>query len=123
MKFFGNRMIRGQFLRLLPYQVLLLVINSINGIADSIVAANLIGQEAMSAIGLYGPVNHLLYAVSVTLVSGSQILYGRYLAKSDEESQSRLFSLNLVFSTVVSAVIGLGMVLAVQLGLTASLVS
>ena len=64
-------------LRLLPYQVLLLVINSINGIIDSVIAANLIGDQAMTAIGLYGPVNHLLYAVSITLASGSQILYGR----------------------------------------------
>ena len=35
----------------------------------------------MSAIGLFGPINHFLYVASITFVSGSQVLYGRYLAR------------------------------------------
>ena len=40
------------FFRLLPYQVLLIVINAVNGIVDGLFASNAIGSEAMSAIGL-----------------------------------------------------------------------
>ena len=40
--------------------MLLLIITSINGIVDSLYASNLIGQTAMSAIGLFGPLNHFL---------------------------------------------------------------
>ena len=43
------------FFRLLPYQILLIVINAVNGIVDSLVASNVVGTEAMSAIGLYTP--------------------------------------------------------------------
>ena len=57
----------GLFFRLLPYQVLLIVINAVNGIVDSLYASNGIseGNAAMSAIGLFGPLNHLLYAMSI----------------------------------------------------------
>ena len=75
------KLLSGLFFKLLPYQVLLLIITSINGIVDSLYASNLIGQTAMSAIGLFGPLNHFLYAASIMFVSGSQVLYGRYLAR------------------------------------------
>ena len=71
------KLLSGLFFRLLPYQVLLIVINAVNGIVDSLYASNAIGNTAMSAIGLYGPLNHFLYAASIMLVSGSQMLYGR----------------------------------------------
>ena len=76
------RLLSGLFFRLLPYQVLLIVINAVNGIVDSLYASNAIeeGKSAMSAIGLFGPFNHFLYAASILFVSGSQMLYGRYLA-------------------------------------------
>ena len=46
------------FFRLLPYQVLLLIINAANGIVDSLHASNFIGTAAMSALGLYSPLDH-----------------------------------------------------------------
>ncbi len=45
-------LLSGLFFRLLPYQILLCVINAVNGIVDSLFASNAIGQGAMSAIGL-----------------------------------------------------------------------
>ena len=94
-----NRLLSGLFFRLLPYQVLLIVISSLNGIVDSIYASNFIGdgKSAMSAIGLFGPLNHFLYAASMMFVSGSQILYGRYLAR-DPKKISHLFTVNLAMS-------------------------
>ena len=56
-----------------------------NGIVDGIFASSLIGQDAMAAIGLFAPVNHFLYAVSIMLVSSSQILYGRYIGKNQSQ--------------------------------------
>ena len=45
----------------------------------------------MSAIGLFGPLNHFLYAASIMFVSGSQVLYGRYLAR-DRSKINHLFT-------------------------------
>ena len=53
-----SKLLSGLFFRLLPYQVLLIVINAVNEIADSPYASNFIGASAMSAIGIYGPLNH-----------------------------------------------------------------
>ena len=65
------------FFRLLPYQILLIVISAVNGIVDSLYASNVLGQSAMSAIGLFGPLNHFLYAASIVFVNGRQCGYPR----------------------------------------------
>lgn len=106
------KLLTGTFFRLLPYQVLLIVISAVNGIVDSIYASNAIGTEAMSAIGLYGPLNHFLYAASMMLVSGTQVLYGRYLARDRTRIQS-LFMVNLTVSLIISLLTALAMVLGV----------
>ena len=73
------------------------MINAVNGIVDSLFASNIIGKSAMSAIGLFGPFNHFLYAASIMFVSGSQILYGKYLAR-DRQRIHGLFTVTLTAS-------------------------
>ena len=106
-----HKLLTGLFFRLLPYQVILIVINAVNGIVDSLYASNVLGTDAMSAIGLFGPLNHFLYAASITFVSGSQILYGRYLAQKRENIHG-LFSVTIVtsvcLSLLTSGLLGLG---------------
>lgn len=111
------RLLSGLFFRLLPYQILLIVINAVNGIVDSLYASNVIGKSAMSAIGLFGPFNHFLYAASMLFVSGTQMLYGRYLAK-DREKIPGLISVNLVVSGALAAASALLMVGLVVTGAT-----
>ncbi len=117
-----RRLQAGLVFRLLPYQILLIVISAVNGIIDSLYASNAIGQTAMSAIGLYGPLNHFLYAASMMLVSGSQVLYGRYLAKDREHIQS-VFSVSILFSTVLSVLTAVFLILSAAFDLTRVLVS
>ena len=105
------------FFRLLPYQILLIVINAVNGIVDSLYASNTIGQSAMTAIGLFGPFNHFLYAASIVFVSGSQILYGRYLA-NERKKISGLFTANLIVSGGLAVAVSLLLVLGVLTGAT-----
>ncbi len=128
-----HKLLAGQFFRLLPYQMLLLVINAVNSIVDSLFASNGIGallgmsaaeagQTAMSAIGLYAPLNHFLYAASIMLVSGSQLLYGRYLGKEPEKIKG-VFSVDLLFSALLSAVTSLILVIGAASGLAQLLTS
>ena len=118
-----SRMVRGQFFRLLPYQVLLIVITAVNGIADSVVASNYIGNSAMTAIGMFGPVNHFLYAISIMLVSGSVILCGQYMGRNQTGELRNVFSVNLVFSLGISLLLSLAMGLSASFNLTAGLVA
>ena len=107
------KLLTGLFFRLLPYQVLLIVISAVNGIVDSLYASNAIGKTAMSAIGLFGPLNHFLYAMSIMMVSGAQMLYGRYLARDRQKIHS-LFTVDILLSAglslLTSAVLVLGVV-------------
>ena len=116
------KLLSGLFFRLLPFQVLLIVINAVNGIVDSLYASNVIGKTAMSAIGLFGPLNHFLYAASMMLVSGSQMLYGRYLARNREQING-LFTVNVLISAGISLMTSLILVLGVFTNTTRILVS
>ena len=107
---YDRRLQSGVFFRLLPYQILLVVINAVNGIVDSLYASNAIGTTAMSAVGLYGPLNHFLYAASIMLVSGSQMLYGRYLARDRGRIRS-VFTVNLIVTAGLSVLTVLLLVL------------
>lgn len=115
-------LLSGLFFRLLPFQVLMLIITAANGIVDSLYASNVIGQSAMSAIGLFGPLNHFLYALSIMFVSGTQILYGRYLAR-DRQKINNLFSVMLALSGGIALATSLLLVAAVLTGATGVLVS
>ena len=104
------RLLSRLFFRLLPYQILLIVIAAMNGIVDSLFASNVIGQDAMGAIGLYAPMNHFLYALSMMMVSGSQLLYGLYVAKEPDRVQ-KVFSTDLLVSGIISLLTTLLMVI------------
>ena len=110
-------LLSGLFFKLLPFQVLLLIITSVNGIVDSLYASNNIGQTAMGAIGLFGPLNHFLYAASMMFVSGSQVLYGRYLAR-DRGKINHLFTVLLVTSGGLGLLTSALLVLGVSTGAT-----
>ena len=115
-------LLTGLFFKLLPYQVLLLIITSINGIVNSLYASNWIGKSAMSAIGLFGPLNHFLYAASVVFVSGSQVLYGRYLAR-DRSRINRLFTVTMVTSGGIGLITGVLLAVGALTGATRALVN
>ncbi len=116
------RLLTRLFFRLLPYQALLIVINAVNGIVDGLVASNAVGAGAMNAIGLYTPMTHFLFALSITMVSGSQLLYGLYLANKPEAIQG-VFSVDLLLSGAVSALAAAAVILSVISGATASMAS
>ena len=62
--------------RLLPVQVVLAAVTVVSGLVSSYFASNYIGVEAMSAVGLYSPVNMLLTAISLMLSSGATAVSG-----------------------------------------------
>ena len=90
--------------RLLPVQVLLCAIGAVNGIVSSFFASNYVGIEAMSAVGLYGPIGMLVSTISTVLVGGSTILCGKHLGRNEQEKVQTVFSLNLALSLLLSLV-------------------
>ena len=89
------------FFRLLPYQILLIVVNAVNSIVDSLFASNTLGIDSMNAIGLFAPMNHFLYALSMMLVSGSMMLYGKHICK-DPEKVKNVYTVDILMSVIAS---------------------
>ena len=114
MKLFSSdhKLWSGLFFRLLPYQVLLLIINAANGIVDTVFASNVIGQDAMTAIGLYSPLNHFLFALSIMLVSGSQLMVGKAMGRNEMDSVEDYFSTDLIISVVFSIIVSVCLIVA-----------
>ena len=88
--------------RLLPVQVLLAAVGSVNAIVSGLFASNYVGVEAMGAIGLYNPISILLNAISVMLVSGAAILCGEYIGKNLQKDLQNAFSLAICLTGGVS---------------------
>ena len=65
------KMLQGLCFRLLPIQLLLALVGSVNGIVSSLFASNFVGTDVMSAIGLYSPIGSILTAVNTMLMGGS----------------------------------------------------
>ena len=96
------KMVTKLMFRLLPIQVLLAAVGTVNGIVSSFFATNYIGVDAMSAVGLYFPLNMLITAISAIMVGGSVILCGKYMGQNQQEKLHNVFSLNLTLSTLVA---------------------
>lgn len=95
-------MIRKLLFRLLPVQILLAAIGSVNGIVSSFFASNFVGVSAMSAVGLYSPIGMLISTISTVLVGGSTILCGKYMGRNKQDRVRNVFSLNLILSLMIS---------------------
>ena len=96
-------MIGRLMFRLLPIQVMLCVVSSINGIVSSYFASNYISVEAMGAVGLFSPLNMLLFAVSLMFTGGASILCGKYMGQNAREEMQNVFSVSVSFSRLVAA--------------------
>ncbi len=114
----STRMISRLFFRLLPIQILLAMANMVNGIVSSLFAANSVGAQAMSAIGLYAPVNTLMGAVNLMIVIGAQLLCGKFMGKHQVDHTQRIFSLDLVLTVLFALLMTALHAIAVLFGLT-----
>ena len=94
------KMLQGLCFRLLPIQVLLAVVGSVNGIISSLFASNFVGTDAMSAIGLYSPVNSFFLALNTMMMGGSQIICGKYMGRHQVSGMQNVFSVNMLMSVL-----------------------
>ena len=90
--------------RLLPVQVLMAAVGAVNGIVSSFFASNYVGIDAMSAVGLYGPINVLITALNLVLVGGTAIVSGKYMGQNQKEKIQGVFSLDLGISALLAFV-------------------
>lgn len=112
----GFNMVQHLCFRLLPVQIVLAAIGAVNGVVSSLFASNFVGAVAMSAVGLYNPVRLFVAAVGTMLLGGSQIIIGKYMGKNQREEVQNIFSLNLIISVFLGAVVTALVLCAVAFG-------
>ena len=106
------------FFRLLPVQILAQLITPVNDIISSLFASNYIGARAMSAVGLYNPIDLFITGISMLIATGAQILCARYIGKEEREGAQNMFSTGLVLTIGFSALSIAVLVLGTLTGLT-----
>ena len=111
-------MITKLYFKLLPMQVLLAVIMALNGLVSGLFASNFIGSDALSAVGLYNPINFLVGGVSLVLLGGSQIMCGKFMANHKVDEMRSVFSLDIIASLIFGALLGAQLVIIVVFDFT-----
>ena len=97
-----TKLITKLFFRMVPVQILLVVISGLNSVIDSSFASNMIGDNAMAITGLFLPFNKMLDAVNALMFGGAQILCGRYLGKNMISRTRSVFTLDIIVMCIVS---------------------
>ncbi len=106
-----SRIISRLFFRLLPAQILLVAVGSINSLIDGAMASRFIPAAfmPMAVIGLYAPFIKIVETINGVMLGGSQILCGRFLGKNLIDRTRSVFSLDML---VINAVAVLMMLLS-----------
>ena len=99
----GERTVTKLMFRLLPIQILIAVIASLNSIISALFASNFIDIKAMSAVGLYAPIQMLISSINMAFTGGATILCGQYMGKNESHKMRGIFSLDMAASFFIGA--------------------
>ena len=108
----GRNMIAHLFFRLLPVQVAIVAMGSINSIVDGVIAARCIDPATVGVVGLYYTVLRVLEAVGSVLLGGLSVLSGRYLGSGRIDRTRGICSLGMTMALLVGIVLTGGSFLA-----------
>lgn len=95
------------FFTLLPVQILIFAMDSVNTLVDGAVAGRFIDSGTVGVIGLYYSMVEIFSAVGVVFVGGSAVLCGRYIGRGEQEKTEGNFSMNLTIAFIIGAVMTL----------------
>ncbi len=100
-----NAMISRLFFRLLPVQVAIVAMGSINSIVDGVVAARFIDASTVGVVGLYYTMIRILEAAGAVLLGGVSVLSGRYLGSGRIDKTRGVCSLGLAAALFIGAIL------------------
>ena len=88
-------MLERLFFKLLPVQILIVAMGSVNLIVDGAVAGRCIDSSSVGVVGLYFSMINALTAVGAVLLGGAAVLCGRSMGSGDLEKTKSIFTMNL----------------------------
>ncbi len=102
-----NAMLARMFFRLLPVQVAIVAMGSINTIVDGVVAARFIDPATVGVVGLYYTMVRILEAAGAVVLGGVSVLSGRYLGSGKIDRTRGICSLGIAISGLIGAALTL----------------
>ncbi len=100
-----NAMVSRLFFRLLPVQVAIVAMGSVNSIVDGVIAARFIDASTVGVVGLYYTMLRILEAAGAVLLGGVSVLSGRYLGSGRIDRTRGICSLGLAAALFVGAIL------------------
>ena len=100
-----SAMISRLFFRLLPVQVAMVAMGSINSIVDGVVAARFIDASTVGVVGLYYTVMRILEASGAILLGGVSVLSGRYLGSGKVDQTRGICTLGMTLALIIGAMV------------------
>ena len=97
-------MIRKKYLSMLAGATFSSVINALLIIVDSIICGLMLGEDAVTAIGIVSPIYNLGVFIAMALSLGIPILYSREVGKFQKEKADRVFGTGLA-TTIAGGVL------------------
>ena len=101
----NDKMISKLLFRLLPMQIFLALVATLNAIISGLFATNFVGTTAMTAVGLYGPINMFVFAGSTMLVGGATIMCGKYMGRSEQDKVQNVFTVSNLLAICFAVII------------------
>ncbi len=101
----NDKMTARLLFRLLPMQFFIALVATLNSIVSGLFASNFIGTTAMTAVGLYNPINMFIFAVSTMFVGGATIMCGKYMGRSEQDKVQNVFTVSNLLAIMFSALI------------------
>ncbi|MEE3405275.1 MAG: MATE family efflux transporter, partial [Acutalibacteraceae bacterium] len=80
-------------------------------VVDGIIIGRFLGEDSMAAYGLVTPIINLSTAFSGILATGAQIICAQHLGAGDKKSARRAFSMCMIITVIVSAVMMAGVLI------------
>ncbi|WP_022767427.1 MATE family efflux transporter [Butyrivibrio sp. NC2007] len=102
-----NQVLEKLFFKLLPVQILIFGMNSINSIVDGTIAGRYIDGKTVGVIGLFFAIVGIVSAISSVILGGGTVLSGRYIGAGNLEKTRGVFSLCLTLAFVIGSLISI----------------
>lgn len=101
----GNPMLERLFFKLLPVQILIFGMNSINSIVDGVIAGRYIDGTTVGVIGLFYAVVGICSAISSVILGGGAVISGHFMGRGELKKTCGVFSLCISLAFIVGIII------------------
>ena len=101
----SDQLLSRLFFNMLPVQILIFAMGSINSLVDGTMAGRFIGASAVGVIGLYYSMVEIMSASGSVLLGGTAVLCGRFMGRGELDKTSGIFSLNMTVTFIIGTIL------------------